>query len=201
MDALRSTYASYRLAYAKLVLELDRRARYNAAAEQLLLGALQTLDNMREGEYGSGPSLLLLSGAVTVWSVTGPVASSAQCTTPTCFFRPLYGKLCSQATPLPPVSYFACPAVCAQLPPWWRAGRPWERLPEHLTPWAFRLSGFRRRVVPNMLRVLRAERFPGTVGVIRPVNVCVCGVLISRHTSSGSLRGTSHPGLLRDADY
>ncbi|KZV78597.1 hypothetical protein EXIGLDRAFT_847371 [Exidia glandulosa HHB12029] len=50
LDALRSTYASYRLAYSKLVLELDRRARYSAAAEQLLLGALQTLDTMRDEE-------------------------------------------------------------------------------------------------------------------------------------------------------
>lgn len=49
LDALRGTYASYRLAYSKLVLELDRRTRYSAAAEQLLIGALQTLDTMREG--------------------------------------------------------------------------------------------------------------------------------------------------------
>lgn len=32
------------------MLELDRRARYSAAAEQLLLGALQTLDTMRDEE-------------------------------------------------------------------------------------------------------------------------------------------------------
>ncbi|EJD37694.1 hypothetical protein AURDEDRAFT_187960 [Auricularia subglabra TFB-10046 SS5] len=50
LAALRETYASYRLAYARLVLELDRRARYSAAAEEVVLGALAQLDAMREEE-------------------------------------------------------------------------------------------------------------------------------------------------------
>ncbi|KAH7097483.1 autophagy-related protein 17 [Auriculariales sp. MPI-PUGE-AT-0066] len=50
LDGLRATYTSYRLAYGKLVLELARRERYGAAAQQVLESALATVDAMREDE-------------------------------------------------------------------------------------------------------------------------------------------------------
>jgi len=53
LDSLRATYTSYRLAYGKLVLELERRSRYGAAAEQVLENALASLEAMREGVSSS----------------------------------------------------------------------------------------------------------------------------------------------------
>lgn len=50
ISELQSTYTSYRAAYGKLVLEIDRRRQYRESADAIVRGMTAQLQALREGQ-------------------------------------------------------------------------------------------------------------------------------------------------------
>ncbi|KAF8907319.1 autophagy protein Apg17-domain-containing protein [Gymnopilus junonius] len=91
LKALHGHFVSYRTAFNKLLLEMDRRRQYREAAENIVIGMMKQLDSMTEeenrvrnhfnDEYGSSlPSDLCLgvSNAPTRWEIVPSEGSAAE---------------------------------------------------------------------------------------------------------------------------